>query len=94
MDQADEELRETITHIWPLQAKKMLDLLVPRNDVLNAGKLTVGKIYAGLLILESWRATQQGVPVSTIYRYCTLNNFIINTYFCVKMKYAINILIK
>lgn len=71
MDQADAELRETITHIWPLQAKKMLDLLVPRNDVLNTGKLTVGKIYAGLLILESWRSTRfgqtepQGVPVST-----------------------------
>ncbi|XP_063831106.1 voltage-dependent calcium channel type A subunit alpha-1 isoform X3 [Ostrinia nubilalis] len=69
MDQADAELRETITQIWPLQAKKMLDLLVPRNDVLNAGKLTVGKIYAGLLILESWRSTRfgqtapQGVPV-------------------------------
>ncbi|XP_075988245.1 calcium voltage-gated channel subunit cacophony isoform X3 [Anticarsia gemmatalis] len=62
MDQADEELRETITHIWPLQAKKMLDLLVPRNDVLNAGKMTVGKIYAGLLIVESWKAAQQGVP--------------------------------
>lgn len=60
MDQADEELRETITHIWPLQAKKMLDLLVPRTDVLNAGKLTVGKIYAGLLILESWRSTRFG----------------------------------
>ncbi|CAH2068329.1 unnamed protein product, partial [Iphiclides podalirius] len=68
MDQADQELRQTITQIWPLQAKKMLDLLVPRNDVLNAGKLTVGKIYAGLLILESWRSTRfgqtepQGVP--------------------------------
>lgn len=60
MDQADGELRETITHIWPLQAKKMLDLLVPRTDVLNAGKLTVGKIYAGLLILESWRSTRFG----------------------------------
>lgn len=60
MDQADEELRETITHIWPLQSKKMLDLLVPRNDVLNQGKLTVGKIYAGLLILESWRSTRFG----------------------------------
>lgn len=60
MDQADEELRETITHIWPLQSKKMLDLLVPRNDVLNAGKLTVGKVYAGLLILESWRSTRFG----------------------------------
>lgn len=71
MDRADEELRVTITHIWPLQARKMLDLLVPRNDVLNSGKLTVGKIYAGLLILESWRSTRfgqtepQGVPVRT-----------------------------
>lgn len=60
MDQADQELRETITHIWPLQAKKMLDLLVPRSDELNTGKLTVGKIYAGLLILESWRNTKFG----------------------------------
>ncbi|KOB73804.1 Cacophony, partial [Operophtera brumata] len=73
MDQADRELRVTITHIWPLQAKKMLDLLVPRNDVLNAGKLTVGKIYAGLLLLESWRSTRfgtnapAGVPKASIF---------------------------
>ncbi|XP_049283396.1 voltage-dependent calcium channel type A subunit alpha-1 isoform X2 [Anopheles funestus] len=60
MDQADMELRHTISHIWPLQAKKMLDLLVPLNDELNTGKLTVGKIYAGLLILESWRNTKFG----------------------------------
>ena len=60
MDQADQELRETITHIWPLQAKKMIDLLVPRSEELNAGKLTVGKIYGGLLILESWRNTKFG----------------------------------
>ncbi|XP_040156987.1 voltage-dependent calcium channel type A subunit alpha-1 isoform X19 [Anopheles arabiensis] len=60
MDQADAELRHTISHIWPLQAKKMLDLLVPLNEELNAGKLTVGKIYAGLLILESWRNTKFG----------------------------------
>jgi len=32
MDQADEELRETIRHIWPLQAKKILDLLIPKSD--------------------------------------------------------------
>lgn len=69
MDQADAELRHTISHIWPLQAKKMLDLLVPLNEELNAGKLTVGKIYAGLLILESWRNTKFGqvesdLPVS------------------------------
>lgn len=60
MDQADHELRETITHIWPLQAKKMIDLLVPRSEELNAGKLSVGKIYGGLLILESWRNTKFG----------------------------------
>lgn len=60
MDQADSELRETIRHIWPLQAKKMIDLLVPPNDQLNAGKLTVGKIYGGYLILESWRNTRFG----------------------------------
>lgn len=60
MDQADQELRETITHIWPLQAKKMINLLVPRSEEINAGKLSVGKIYAGLLILESWRNTKFG----------------------------------
>lgn len=85
MDQADEELRETITHIWPLQAKKMLDLLVPRNDVLNAGKLTVGKIYAGLLILESWRSTrfkQNGVPVSTTANlFAPLSKFVFSLVF-------------
>lgn len=32
MDQADEELRETIRHIWPLQARKILDLLIPKID--------------------------------------------------------------
>lgn len=69
MDQADEELKVTITHIWPLQAAKILDLLVPRKDTLNKGKFTVGKVYAGLLILESWRNTRfgqidSGLPVS------------------------------
>lgn len=69
MDQADMELRETITNIWPLQAKKMLNLLVPPIDQLNKGKLSVGKVYAGLLILESWRTTRfgqidSGMPVS------------------------------
>ncbi|XP_050531904.1 voltage-dependent calcium channel type A subunit alpha-1 isoform X4 [Daktulosphaira vitifoliae] len=65
MDQADEELRETIRHIWPLQARKILDLIIPRIDCLNAGKLTVGKIYAGLLILESWKSTRFGQIEST-----------------------------
>ncbi|CAG2067398.1 unnamed protein product, partial [Timema podura] len=60
MDQADNELRETIRNIWPIQAKKILDLLIPRVDELKAGKLTVGKIYAALLILENWRNTRFG----------------------------------
>lgn len=70
-DIADDELRETIQMIWPLQAKHMLDLLVPRIDKLNKKNLTVGKIYAGLLILESWRSSRFGkkrgrLPVSFI----------------------------
>ncbi|XP_076258408.1 calcium voltage-gated channel subunit cacophony isoform X5 [Rhynchophorus ferrugineus] len=60
MDQADEELRETIKNIWPLQAKSMVHVLVPPNNDLNEGKMTVGKIYGGLLILESWRSTKFG----------------------------------
>lgn len=60
MDAADEELRETIRMIWPLQARKMMDLLVPKNEMLNKYNLTVGKIYGGLLILESWRSTRFG----------------------------------
>lgn len=60
MDQADNELRKTIKMIWPFQAKKMLDLLVPPNERLNRNNLTVGKIYAGLLILHSWRKTRFG----------------------------------
>lgn len=68
MDQADEELRETIQMIWPFQAKKMLDLLLPRSDCLNKNNLTVGKVYGGLLILESWRNSrfgqiESGIPV-------------------------------
>ncbi|XP_021704174.1 voltage-dependent calcium channel type A subunit alpha-1-like isoform X8 [Aedes aegypti] len=55
MDQADMELRQTIKQIWPIQAKKMIDLLVPPKDMLNTGKMTVGKIYAGILLLETWR---------------------------------------
>ncbi|XP_073986797.1 calcium voltage-gated channel subunit cacophony isoform X7 [Rhodnius prolixus] len=65
MDQADEELRDTVRSIWPLQAKKMLDLLIPRNEDIGKGKLTVGKIYAGLLILECWRTTKFGQIEST-----------------------------
>lgn len=32
MDEKDEELREVIRTLWPIQANKMLDILVPPND--------------------------------------------------------------
>ena len=60
MDQADEELRETIMHMWPFHGPKMIDLLVPPNDKLNRNNLTIGKVYAGMLVLESWRTTRFG----------------------------------
>ncbi|XP_050506047.1 voltage-dependent calcium channel type A subunit alpha-1 isoform X9 [Diabrotica virgifera virgifera] len=60
MDQADDELKETIKNIWPIQAKNMVELLVPPTNQLNTGKMSVGKLYAGLLILESWRSTRFG----------------------------------
>ncbi|KAL0276239.1 UNVERIFIED_CONTAM: hypothetical protein PYX00_003847 [Menopon gallinae] len=68
MDQADEELRETVMKIWPLQSKKMIDLLIPHKEELGKGKMTVGKIYAVLLILENRRsrfgqAESAGLPV-------------------------------
>lgn len=49
MDQADEELRETIKHMWPLQGPKVIDLLLPPRAVLNGTNLTVGKIYGGII---------------------------------------------
>ncbi|KAG4066428.1 hypothetical protein HA402_007064 [Bradysia odoriphaga] len=60
MDHADEELRETIKHMWPFQGPKMIDLLVPPKEMLNGKNMTVGKIYGGLLILESWRSSRFG----------------------------------
>lgn len=60
MDTADEELRGTIRMIWPLQADKMTDLLVPRREKSERKTLTAGKIYAGQMILESWRSSRFG----------------------------------
>uniref|UniRef100_A0A914C6B3 Voltage-dependent calcium channel type A subunit alpha-1 n=1 Tax=Acrobeloides nanus TaxID=290746 RepID=A0A914C6B3_9BILA len=64
MDEADEELRQTLRKIWPLKAKKnVIDLVVPPNNELQFQKLTVGKIYAGLLILENYRARKSGTDI-------------------------------
>jgi hypothetical protein len=32
MDEANQELRVTIKKIWPLQAKKVLDLIIPPDN--------------------------------------------------------------
>lgn len=67
MDQADVELRETINKLWPLLGKNKIDLLVPGSSSVGKGKLTVGKIYGGLLILDNWKQTKFGTidkPVS------------------------------
>lgn len=66
MDRKDEELRETIRRLWPIQAKKMLCLLVPLNEELSQQKMTVGKIYAGLLIVENWRVNKQNQAKGTV----------------------------
>ncbi len=59
MDQCDKELRLLIKHMWPYSTID-IDLLVPSKDKLHGTpqnpKLTVGKIYAGLLALENFRS--------------------------------------
>ena len=65
MDRADEELRETIRKIWPIQSSKRLNLLVPPKEELHGTpakrRVTVGKIYAGLIILENYRSYKQSL---------------------------------
>ncbi|XP_056009827.1 voltage-dependent calcium channel type A subunit alpha-1-like isoform X8 [Ostrea edulis] len=58
MDKLDDELRELVRKMWPVQArkKKLVNLLVPPNGELNDNHMTVGKIYVGLIIAENWRA--------------------------------------
>ncbi|KAK6195079.1 hypothetical protein SNE40_000584 [Patella caerulea] len=56
MDKKDQEMKDIIKQCWPVQAKKMLHILMPPEEEINEGKLTVGKVYAGLLIAENWKA--------------------------------------
>ena len=52
----------------------MVDLLVPPPEDTGPGKLTVGKVYGGMLILENWKLsrfgqgfnTNKGLPVSSL----------------------------
>ncbi|VDN99218.1 unnamed protein product [Rodentolepis nana] len=59
MDQRDNELRYSLLKLWPVQAKRMINILVPPDSELVYQKMTVGKIYAGMLILENYRMSKQ-----------------------------------
>jgi voltage-dependent calcium channel N type alpha-1B len=80
MDTADQELRETVRKLWPLQAVKKINLLIPTKEELHGTpqkrRLTVGKIYAGLLVLENYRSYKQSLarygearPVRTFFSF-------------------------
>jgi hypothetical protein len=45
------------SHYW---IAMLINGLSNKITELNVGKLTVGKIYGGLLILENWKATRFG----------------------------------
>ncbi|KAH9505340.1 hypothetical protein Btru_058406 [Bulinus truncatus] len=68
MDRRDDEMRETIKKLWPVQGKKMMDLLMPPSDELDEGKMSVGKIYAGLLISENWKAYKASQNASNNFK--------------------------
>merc|ERR1712106_1131564 len=54
----DLELRATILKVWPVTRSGKIDLLVPTEDSTGQGKLTVGKLYGGVLIYEIWKTTR------------------------------------
>jgi hypothetical protein len=82
MDQADKELRDTIKKLWPLQAKKIVDKLIPHSEEVSKNKMSVGKIYGGMLILESWRTTKFGQSGSVGHN--LLVSRLLDTSFCAK----------
>lgn len=44
----------------------MVDLLVPPPEETGPGKLTVGKVYGGMLILENWKLSRFGQGFATV----------------------------
>ena len=61
----------------------MVDLLVPPPEDTGPGKLTVGKVYGGMLILENWKLsrfgqgfnTNKGLPVSSCLHFDKVISF-------------------
>jgi len=60
MDQADIELRTTIIKCWPHTKRDKIDLLVPTPKTTGTGHLTVGKLYGGIMIYDTWKQTKFG----------------------------------
>jgi hypothetical protein len=74
MDQADQELRLAIGRSWPFTKRDgKLDLLVPPPAETGPNKLTVGKIFGGMLILENWKLTRFGTTLSTTHKSIPVN---------------------
>ncbi|XP_067950470.1 voltage-dependent calcium channel type A subunit alpha-1-like [Watersipora subatra] len=65
MDKKNNELRVSLKKLWPIETKKsnLLQLLVPSPEELGSGRMTVGKIYAGKLIVENWRAYKKSLAL-------------------------------
>jgi hypothetical protein len=59
MDQSDEELRVIIQKLWPFVDIKQINKCLPTKEELhgtvNKRVMTVGKVYAGLLMVENYR---------------------------------------
>lgn len=54
MDEADEELRQTLRRIWPLKAKKnIIDLVVPPNTGYSSLKYFISFLNVTQMLLPS-----------------------------------------
>ncbi|XP_043941319.1 voltage-dependent R-type calcium channel subunit alpha-1E-like isoform X1 [Protopterus annectens] len=53
--QLDSELQKEIMTVWPHLSQRMLDFLVPMP---NAADLTVGKIYAAMMIMDYYKQSK------------------------------------
>ena len=91
MDQADQELRAAIQKSWPMTrggTPPMVDLLVPPPEETGPGKLTVGKIYGGMLILENWKLSRFGQGFNNNKNNAHSNNIPVRAAVCSNIFYV------
>ena len=60
----------------------MVDLLVPPPEETGPGKLTVGKIYGGMLILENWKLSRFGQGFNNNKNNSHSNNIPVRILYC------------